>query len=310
MEFSTLDIEITYNLDRLIFKESGEILGIVNHPRLLWECSCQPTTGGRSPQKGPCVLHSLNHSSRISELFGLSTRIWYRNTSMVWNGSGWPPSLDSFFLLKTILDVNWPNKSSGTLWDMGAGTGFLGLHVANSNQSIKKIIAVEVDPLSAKICKINLEQLNLSRAVESVVVVSSVMNLNFDDFQPEDSIISNPPYLPLPMLGKENINLDTDVALGTAMLTKLIELASRCKITVAMCYSSLAEIEVQQALSKFGNQIEYHLLAERNTPLRLDLPDWYIDWLINQRGLRQFADDVFCYWHTVKVAIFSNINKE
>jgi hypothetical protein len=295
-----LEITVSNDLEKLIFSEADTILGEIQYPRLLWECSCNPLDGGRSPEKGNCVLHSLDNAQKISSLFGHSTRICFHGVSIIWDGYGWPPSIDSFFLAKTALDSAELIHNTETVWDMGAGTGFLGLVLSDFIKPIKYLKAVEIDPDSASTCQFNIEAHDFNHEVNCEVINKSIFELEHNVFKPNDFIIANPPYLPLP----ENATYafrHSDPVSGTDMLQHIFKLVATCQINAMICYSSLAQEEVNAGLKAYKDSISSNLLAERNCPLRLNLPTDYIEWLVQKRNLSQRDDDVFEYWHNIRV---------
>jgi tRNA1Val (adenine37-N6)-methyltransferase len=88
-----------------------------------------------------------------------------------------------------VLGALVESKGKVRMLDVGAGTGVLGLMLAQNNDSLN-VDAVELDTLSANECKQNFEDSPWSDRL-------SVIRKDFLDFQSEeryDLIVSNPPY--------------------------------------------------------------------------------------------------------------------
>ena len=87
-----------------------------------------------------------------------------------------------------ILGAWAPLPSSGTLLDLGAGTGVLSLMAAQRFPELK-IHALEIDQVAARQCSENLRH---SRWSDSFTIIPSAIQAWHGG--PYDAIISNPPY--------------------------------------------------------------------------------------------------------------------
>jgi hypothetical protein len=301
-DVAPLDVMMADDLSSLAFAAEGRNLGVIAAPRLLWECSCEPSRGGRSPQRGPCVIHALEQGERISSQFGDRTRIWFRGLSVCWDDArGWPPAIDSFLQTRALLNAGWPGPAAERLWDIGAGTGFLGLQLAHASPSIRQLRSIEASPQAAEMCDENLRAYVHRPELEKVTTCCPAQSLSVDLFRPGDAIVAAPPYLPRPAWLADAP--EGGPAQGTGLLRHLIRFSAAAGLPVALGYSLLAQPEVDAVQASLPSLVA-RIVGERRVPLRLPLPRDYLDWLLADRGLEEDARDVFAYHHWVRVAIF------
>lgn len=297
-----LEVTISDDLESITFSAGETSLGVLTEPRLLWECSCHREDGGQSPQNGPCRLHGLPGSSRIGMLFGQKTCLSYRGLRIWWNGHRcWPPSIDSLFLAKTLIKEGWPGRGHRRLWDIGAATGFLGLQLCNAHQWLDELIAVDPDAAACEECTYNCHRNAADVHARTHVLQCGLSDVDEARFQGGDAVVSNPPYLPRAPWQETGPEVASPVA-GTEILEGLVHLVARRKIDVALCYSSLAEPEMQAALAR-ATTVHCMRLAEREVPLRIQLDARYVEWLTAERGLAMRTKDVFAYAHEVRVVV-------
>jgi len=298
-----LEIEMADDLSCLSFVLDGRRLGEIRNPSLLWQCSCNASDGGRSPTQGPCALHRLPDASEISRSFGARTVIWYRGLQVIWdNWRGWPPAMDSFLLVHSLLQAGWPAPGVRRLWDIGAGTGFVGLQLADATTSVKDLVAVESSQSAVSMCKENLEAYGRRGDLEVEAWHASAQGLSQETFMPGDAIVANPPYLPRPPWAQGTEG--ESAALGTNLLCHLIQLSAAMKVPLALCYSQLSQPEVDRAIGP-NKHAAVRILVERKLPLRVALSSSTRTWLANERGLIIEDSDVFQFHHIVRVVSFS-----
>lgn len=298
-----LDMRMSDDLSRLAFEVSERPLGEILSPNLMWQCSCYAGDGGRSPECGPCAVHELPDAAEISDLFGRHTRIWYRGLSVLWDGwRGWPPSIDTFCLVRALLRAQWPVRDVRRLWDIGAGTGFIGLQLADAAPSITHLTAVETSMPAAEMCWDNLDSYDGRSDLTMEIACQPAQGLLTKQLQEGDAIAACPPYLPRPPWDCDSA--DSGPAMGTDMLRFLIRIAAEKGAPLALGYSTLAQSDVNEALAN-ASGLRMEVLAERSVPLRLALSPEFFEWLMDERGLRQETDDVFAYHHTIRAVIFT-----
>ena len=296
---STLHIHVASDLSALTFLVDEEEMGVINSPRLLWECSCHTSEGGRSPSNGPCAVHSLPAADTIGSLFGKGTWIHFRGVAIRWDGrAGWPPSIDSLFFVKELLDHGWPGPTEHR-WDVGAGTGFVGMQLANAHTGVVRLTGIEASASAANVCERNYHRLPVCAGRSAEVLCGRAEEILPDRLKPNDAIVSNPPYMPCPPWESRAENRPNP-AMGTGMLQRLIRLASETEARLALEYSSLAQADVDRALAE-GDGLSIDLLAERRVPLRLSLSPRYAEWLVSERGLIIDETDVFAHQHVIRV---------
>lgn len=297
-----LEIAISDGLESIAFSAGGIDLGALTQPRLLWECSCRREEGGQSPRNGPCRLHALHGSSRIAMLFGHDTRLSYRGLRICWDGHRcWPPSIDSFYLAKTLIEEGWPRRAHRRLWDIGAATGFLGLQLCNASHWIEELIAVEPNATAVYECKRNYDLNATTLRARAHTLECALNDLRMDRFHDGDAVVSNPPYLPRAPW-QQAISDVANPVVGTSVLEGLVRLAATRRVEVAMCYSRLAEPEFQAA-RRLAPRLNVRTLAERELPLRVCLDERYVEWLTNDRGLTVRRKDVFAYSHEIRIVV-------
>jgi hypothetical protein len=296
-----LQITVADDLSSLRFAQGDEDLGQIITPQLLWECSCNPASGGRSPAQGPCRLHGLPRAAAISARFGYNNIIWHRGIPTLWDSSaGWPPSVDSWFMVKTLLDHDWPGPQVQGLWDIGAGTGFLGLQLANASDHLRWLHAVEISPSAAQLCRYNLDQ-TCPGSLECAVLHQDGATLDPSLLRSSDAIVSAPPYIPqIPQSGGCAV-AEQGPAVGLSLLRAVIRLTREARVPLALLYSSVAEREVTCWIAE--GALEEHILATRVVPFRVALTVRHIHWLVERGGLVERDESVFAYWHQLRVAV-------
>jgi|GEM_PF-5887385 len=185
---------------------------------------------------------------------------------------------------------------------MGAGTGFVGLHLVDSAKTVEQLIAVESSCSAVNMCRDNLLAYDRRADLAKETMCSPVEALVPGRFMPGDAIVANPPYLPSPPWKRRFLN--QDALYGTDLLCHLIHLSNKMSIPLALCYSTLAQPEVDQSL-EHEEGLRVRLLLERKLPLRVALPASTISWLLAERGLLVDDADVFQFHHAVRVVAMS-----
>jgi hypothetical protein len=116
-----------------------------------------------------------------------------------------------------------------------------------------------------------------------------------------DIIISTPPYLPK-KTGNHPQTTSLDAIQDITLIDSLINVARKKRVPLVLGYSNLIEEKLDSALSNSGSSSRL-TLAEREVPLRITLSQSYKDWLCKEKGLQERLNDVFRYWHKIKVIL-------
>lgn len=281
-----LKIRISPSLNSLEFfliREGREtLLGIIKNPLLLWD---------------PVKIRCLSTKEIIAELFGQNTIIEYDGVSIIWNYKVWPPAIDSLFLAKILRETDYLNRNIRTVVDVGSGTGFLGIYFCVKNKAIKEVYAVDVDPEAARWTAVNAIKNNVADRI--LVCVGDGLR-PFREMPFADLIICNPPYIPTPP--GEASNAFNPYG-GTYLLENVITSARKYSDgELIIVYSSVSAVEVEK--SKKKEKLKGEILGRLKIPFRvpavLSNRRW-LDFLINQRGLKFYLDkkDGYYYWHEI-----------
>jgi hypothetical protein len=118
-----------------------------------------------------------------------------------------------------------------------------------------------------------------------------------------DLVICAPPYIPHPFI-KEDIFVFSQFA-GTHLLEVSISKVKEYAKELMVIHSNLADQEVE---GRIGRDMSYEVLTTKECPFRVPavlMNDYWLKYLLNERGLKISDDQKYKYWHTIKVVRIS-----
>lgn len=217
----------------------------------------------------------------IQELFGLGcTELVFDDYKAAWFSAfrGWPFSIDSLFVARTLRDEGYCTRALRTIADIGCGTGFLGGYLASKNSSIQHVIFSDIDGGALLNGMYNLEGREpkddskhgtavLGVGIRGLLqheVVTQILNSN-------DRItlgIVTPPYLPdthfIP-----NVFAVKAVS-GTSLLEDAVLNGHRVMDELVIQFATIAQREFDCAVAQNAAQIaDISILAEMEVAFRL-----------------------------------------
>lgn len=284
------------DFNRIMFAWTGKTKPL-DAPRLLWDCCCRP---GKPPNRVDCRIHNTHDgfeleakflSPQIQEIACNGLAILWRNIPAVW-----PPSIDSFGMLHDLRRAGMQEWNCAKIADVGCGTGFLGLVMANENSHVEHVSFSEwlVTPLV--ITAVNWHR-NSIRDVE-VRLYLDLYTHWVDSREPFDCLVCNPPYLPLNQAARE-LGLTQAVA-GTSLLEHVIENSARLARRVFVSFSSLAQREAHAAADRANRDLK--CLTEdggRLVPFRIRGTSQRHLRFLKRRGLQPDPNGEYQFCHNV-----------
>lgn len=293
--------EMSDDLRRLTIRVRDESPLVIAQPPLLWPCPCKASTTF-PVEKRTCAIHESPQASAITAAFSEGwVEIVFRKTRILWrNDSGvWPPSIDSFHLVNTILRSGVvAGRDSGRIIDLGSGTGFIGLALRLANVGVSHV--TYSDWLFNTFWS---TRLNVARNGDEEAATVRIANGLHPEGLPlsrQSLIICNPPYLPVEQHPRLAVH---HTVAGTALLEEVARDGGRVAKRALLGCSELALPELDRAAGEANTSIR-QLGDWRTVPFRvahfLDNRD-YLEWLIKNRGLRYEPDGPFPLLHRLGV---------
>lgn len=293
---SPLHFEVAKNFSGITFKQNNKKLSIES-PSLLWDCTCD-----KNLSNGNCKLHNSN-SFIPKSLKGIDVIIEYEENSFLWrqhNGL-WPPSIDSFLFYENVKSyLSRSNIKPESILDIGAGTGFLGISLANHFDSVEEVNLSDWTLSSYAYSRANHFR-NLNKNISLYFHLGINTNwLNNVSKKYFDVVVCNPPYLPI--IPKFNNLKAHHTVVGTELLTHVINKNKVLGETVLIQFSDLA---MQEAIIASSNA-EVQLVPigiSKQVPFRVSHvsknPE-YLEWLKDERGLIETSNHPHKYYHRLQ----------
>jgi len=184
----------------------------------------------------------------------------------------WPPSLSSYVLALAVINT-W-SATESRLWDVGAGSGIVGLHVLGLT-SCDEVLFTDVEARAIERARVNAVGFHGGRA-----------NFRVESFPPQfppapiyDVLVCNPPFLPRGFMGAED-GLERQ-PFQSSLTRMLMEAGTNYAKRVVFGFSSVQLAEVTGLLNHLrSRETEWRILATRRLPLPIpvaqaagDLPD-------------------------------------
>ncbi len=237
----------------------------------------------------PCPLHNNVDDHVFNELYKLSkipSYVYYKDFGVLWlNGIVWPPSVDSALFVKWL---EMRGLNAERLLDLGAGTGFLGLYAAYAF-SVDEVTLSDISPHAYFFSLLNAELAKEEYGIQAKVVLSDAFARIKEKY---DTILCNPPYLPLAGKG-------TSPIFGTKLLLEAVNKYKDYSEEMYLMFSSLT-------LDILGEDDEMDVVNNELVPFRVPsvLFDTatlctYLTEMIE--GINYFVkvDNPFPIWHDV-----------
>lgn len=231
----------------------------VRRPELLWDCF--GGRGGRECVNRRCPIHSQPNAALITKSMREAVvEVRWRGASILWQQGPafWPPSRDSFELVKRI-EQQLPNvlATCRTMLDVGAGTGFLGIVLSRACPRLRRLELADWLLRPALFSAVNWWR-NHDPAAEVRCRVLLGMHTTWFGMtggaERRDLVVCNPPYLPA-LAGFEAIGTHAVVG-GTDLLEHVVTSAPTLGKCVVLQYSRLASPEAERTRKRAGVQLK------------------------------------------------------
>ena len=298
-----LKIVVGDDFERITFITKKDEL-IINEPVLLWDCCCS------TKPVNECKIHSSDNGKDITRAFnnGL-VEIHIHGMVIFWKCEDelFPPSIDTFFLLESLVKQNILNCNHKRILDIGCGTGVIGIFLALNNPNI-----TEVDFFDWLVTPAFFSSLNYTKNVPESGYATPDFSWGMHNLwlkegknKKYDICICNPPYLPL-VTGYDKLGINSTVA-GTDLIEFSVSNCFKFTEEMYISVSSLAMPELQSACRKLKNlsgmdieEISPARLVPFRNPYAFRL-DGYVDELIKKRGLKISENSYHRYWHHIHI---------
>ncbi len=310
MKSINVHVDVKPKFDTIQFQsEEIELPIIVEFPKLLWDCHCE-TPNGVIPRKfinqkfrdQLCQIHSNKHGTDLHQRFVRDLNlITYNDIKVVWKQSAefWPPSIDSFVLVKNLEDEGIVKNNCETLLDLGSGTGFLGIYMYQKNQSIKEVYFSDwlLTPLFFSIInwELNSSKNRIGKAIP-LLGLGTTWFLNKHIPDRFDICVCNPPYLP-DLNRFSQIKIDHTVG-GTDLLIHLLKRREIAK-DVYVNISNMAKDEANRCARKMNIKME-RIGNSISVPFRVATAfkcTGYVQELVKRKKLIVNDNSEYRYWH-------------
>jgi hypothetical protein len=310
-----LNIVISRGMDAVSFRTDRGSLTI-DEPRLLWDCHCGKPVGNFAEEQRPasaddfaCPIHGHELGAYVTDLFrtGLVC-IEYEGLDVLWKESQnlWPPSVDAVRMYETLRADGVFDRPISSVLDVGSGTGFLGIGIAQHVRSLEEAYLTDWLLTPATFSKLNWVR-NCSGLAGTAPRLFLRLGMGFhfshhrdllDRSNPLDLCVCNPPYLP-DLDAFDEVKISHTVG-GTDLLGEIIELGPEVADTVYVSFSDVALDAARRAATDVG--VELHLVDEKwEVPFRVAQAlevDSYTRQLVDH-GLTEREGGRYRYWHDV-----------
>lgn len=280
----------------------------VTHPHLLWDCACRtPRFSGErasvAKKRPPCPICDHPHGPAVRTAMDGLVLLKYGALKFFWRkNSAWPPSIDSFGMIRAVLNYHRPIARERSVLDLGAGTGFLGIAYAAAVPGVQQLALTDwlLTPLLYGAVNAHLNR-DLLADVDVELRLGIFSNWLQSDRLTSiaDVVLCNPPYMPR-IRGFESVFLDAPVAC-TDLLEHVIQNAPRLGHAVYINYSHLAAPEARGAAKRAGILLK-PISKPRRIPFRvkdaIGHPQ-YLRALIRLRKLQVATFQRHPLWHRV-----------
>lgn len=225
---------------------------------------------------------------KVTEYNGLAFRFEQKKYPGVWG-----PSIDTLLFARAMNNVDLSGVKSAI--EIGTGSGFLSQYLLMQNPHIEAMHIVDINQLAIDCAQ---EHIDDSRALFHVGNGTEYMS-----DKKFDLIVCNPPYIPRPT------SIDDNPYEGVWLMIDLIQNAKRYlneggKLIINI--SSLSEHLVDTATD--ASELTMTELDRMTVPLKVFNVinnQYWMEYLLNHKGLKKENKDGYDFWHTIKVVVFS-----
>jgi len=224
---------------------------------------------------------------KITEYNGLAFRFEQKKYPGVWG-----PSIDTLLFACALNTLDLSSVKSAL--EIGTGSGFLSYYLLTHNKNIETMHIVDINPLAIDCAKEHI--------VDERAVFYTGSGAQYMEDKKFDLIMCNPPYIPRPT------SIDDNPYEGVGLMIELIQNAKKYlneggKLIINI--SSLSEHLVNSATEK--SDLTMVELGRMTVPLKVFNVinnQYWMEYLLNHKGLKKEYTDGYDFWHTIKVVVF------
>lgn len=298
-----LDIYTGENFSTLTFSIKNREPLRINRPNLLWDCHCE--TYGTKFEPRDCSIHSNEElSAEIESRWEVGLiRIHYGDCFFYWSNDGelWPPSVDTFFMYQNMVNDSILTRKMSNILDVGAGTGFLGIMTAIHNPHVKRLDILDwlLWPFLFSLVNWTVNKRELTH--KKITARIGLFTFCHNPLEtPYDTIICNPPYLPL-LQGFKQYGM-TSAVVGTDLMSHMIE---NCPSLGKETYLQISDLALPEArlAAKISKTNLKKIGLSKNVPFRIFRLRDKIEYVIKLNKERKLTIDYknrHPYWHTIR----------
>jgi SAM-dependent methyltransferase len=161
----------------------------------------------------------------------------------------------------------YEDDSIRKLWDLGTGTGFLGIHFARRNRAVWHVLFSDLTARHEVLVKYNSIQ-NLAERILNGLQLDVMISgdLGFPPHRDFDLILCTPPYLPRQDVYLRTAKIESPTH-GTDLLEKVILNGGKYTKKLVIEFSSIAWNEFKRCVEESG--ASFRELGRKRVPFRV-----------------------------------------
>jgi hypothetical protein len=312
LEHADLRIEVARDLSTLAYKWQDHVIE-VDEPKLMWNCHCGVLIGRRRdvPEAeaslgATCPIHRHRWGAQLTDVYQSGVVVTsYDGHCVIWKRSAevWPPTIDSFAMCRNMAADGVLTGPYPTVLDLGCGTGFLGLYVAQRNSNVRHILLADwlSTPLLYAMMSMEMEPGRWqNKSMTPLLGLNTGWLWQEEDVPHADLCVCNPPYLPS-FDDFPEISLYHTVG-GTELLEHVIERSTDIARVTYVNFSDMALPEAQAAAERAGRVLrpvgEPYLVPF--TVPQAFRHEGYVERLVKEQRVLAGGEGGYKWWHWIR----------